>query len=91
MIFLAFVRLQLEDLVSDLPGVTVTCEPKDLNVSLQVPLDSEGEKSYSWTVRVSYEVRLKMSLITAANQTTQLNICKISWYAILALSNSRKV
>ncbi|KAJ7378398.1 hypothetical protein OS493_023654 [Desmophyllum pertusum] len=43
------------DLVPSLPGVTVTCEPEDPNISLQVPLDSEGEKTYSWTLRLFYE------------------------------------
>ncbi|KAJ7378405.1 helicase [Desmophyllum pertusum] len=46
---------KFKDLVSSLPEVTVTCEPKDPNISLQVPLDSEGEKTYSWTLRLFYE------------------------------------
>jgi len=45
--------------VSRLPGVTVTCEPEDLDVSLQVPLNSEGENRYSWSLQICYEVRLK--------------------------------
>ncbi|KAJ7378344.1 hypothetical protein OS493_023598 [Desmophyllum pertusum] len=51
-------KSKFKDLVSSLPEVTVTCEPKDPNISLQVPLDSEGEKTYSWTLRLFYEVRL---------------------------------
>ena len=55
---LFFICLKLDDLVSSVQGVTVSCEPKDLNVSLQIPLDSKGETSYNWTVHVSYEVGL---------------------------------
>ena len=36
--------------------MTVTCKPEDLSVKLQVPLGMDGEISYSWTVRVCYEV-----------------------------------
>ena len=45
--------------MSMLPGVTVTCEPRDLDVSLQVPLNSEGENRYSWSLQIGYKVRLK--------------------------------
>ena len=48
---------KLKELVSSLPGVSVTCRPRDLNVSLLVSLESEGEIKYSWTIHVCYEVR----------------------------------
>lgn len=58
----AFIFHQVEDLVSRLPGVAVTYEPRDLDVSLQVPLNSEGENRYSWSLRICYEVRLRTGL-----------------------------
>ena len=45
--------------MSLLPGVTVMCEPRDLDVLLQVPLNSEGENRYGWSLQICYEVRLK--------------------------------
>lgn len=60
--YFAFIFYQVEDLVSRLQGVAVTFEPRDLDVSLQVPLNSEGENRYSWSLRICYEVRLKTGL-----------------------------
>ena len=54
----ALIFHQVEDLVPLLPGVTVTCEPRDLDVSLQVPLNSKGENRYSWSLQICYEVRI---------------------------------
>ena len=45
--------------MSLLPGVNVTCEPRDLDVLLQVPLNSEGENRYGWSLQICYEVRMK--------------------------------
>jgi len=50
---------KVEDLVSRLPEVRVTYEPTDLDVSLQVPLNSDGENRYTWSLQICYEVRLK--------------------------------
>ncbi|XP_022780315.1 probable helicase with zinc finger domain isoform X1 [Stylophora pistillata] len=46
---------KFEDLVPSLPGVTVLFDPHDLDVTLQVPLNSKEETKYSWTLRFHYE------------------------------------
>lgn len=58
----ALISHQVDELLSKLSGVTVTYEPTDLDVSLQVPLNSKEENRYSWTLRICYEVRLKSGL-----------------------------
>ncbi|XP_068672377.1 3'-5' exoribonuclease HELZ2-like isoform X2 [Montipora foliosa] len=48
---------KVDELVTSVAGVTVSYEPQELDVSLQVPLNSEGKISHSWTIRVNYESR----------------------------------
>ena len=55
------ILFQVEDLVPSIPGVNVSCDPPDLDVTLQVPLNSEEETQYSWNLRIHYEVRLRKS------------------------------
>ena len=44
--------------MSHVAGVTVTSEPKERTIQLQIPLNSEGSISHCWKIRVDYEVRL---------------------------------
>ncbi|XP_068760491.1 3'-5' exoribonuclease HELZ2-like isoform X4 [Montipora capricornis] len=48
---------KLDELVPSVAGVTVSYEPQELDVSLQIPFNSEGKMSHSWTIRVNYESR----------------------------------
>ncbi|XP_068761782.1 3'-5' exoribonuclease HELZ2-like isoform X3 [Montipora capricornis] len=48
---------KLDELVQSVAGVTVSYEPQELDVSLQIPLNSKGKISHSWTIRVNYESR----------------------------------
>ena len=50
--------IKSETLVHSLSGVTFTSEPRDLHVSLQVPLHKEGVNNYSWTINMRFQVRL---------------------------------
>lgn len=73
--------------MSSLPGVTVTCEPKDFDVSLQVPLNSEGDNRYSWSLQLSYEVRLKSGLVRTEQVKRVLIVlycCAESWITVFA-------
>ena len=56
----------------------MTCEPRDLDVSLQVPLNSKGEKRYSWSFLICYEVRMK----TASRIQQVLRFLEISCFAV---------
>ncbi|KAK2571999.1 putative helicase with zinc finger domain, partial [Acropora cervicornis] len=46
---------KLDELVSRVAGVTVTSEPEELAVQLQIPLNSQGSTSHCWKIRVDYE------------------------------------
>ncbi|XP_015762501.1 PREDICTED: uncharacterized protein LOC107341573 [Acropora digitifera] len=46
---------KLDELVSSVAGVTVTSEPEELAVQLQIPLNSQGSTSHCWKIRVDYE------------------------------------
>ena len=52
-----FTSNKLDNLTDCLDGVTVTCEPKELNVPLAVPLDSFDLQTHHWTVCLQYNVR----------------------------------
>ena len=49
--------------MTSVAGVTVSYEPQELDVSLQIPLNSEGKISHSWTIRVNYEVRRQKTFV----------------------------
>ena len=50
--------------MSRVAGVTVTSEPEELAVQLQIPLNSQGSTSHCWKIRVDYEVRLTISPVS---------------------------